>query len=409
MRDVLEEAGVGENVNSRVATGILLTFLAAMVALFLFVPGSRTPLILVAGIILMVMLHELGHYLVAKKSGMKVTEFFVGFGPRLWSFTRGETEYGVKAIPAGGYVRIIGMTNMEEVDPADEPRTFRQATPGKRLATILAGVTVNLILAFVLFFVVIAGQGRVYDGPNTTIERIVAGSAAHEAGLQTGDRIVAVDGRAIDGWDELKSTIEQSGGEEIGLTVVRDGSQITVPATPHAQDGQGFLGVGPGTVVRDVGVLEAVPESLETMGNVTTGFVDILGDRLSPSGVSDSAQQSFSSSVPATNSQENLNRPMSLIGIVDTGSDLVGGNLWLIALLLGQISFILAIFNLLPILPFDGGHAAVVVYEWIASKVKQRRVYVDYRKLIPVSVVLLIPILFLGLSSMVLDIRQLGQ
>jgi membrane-associated protease RseP (regulator of RpoE activity) len=100
---------------------------------------------------------------------------------------------------------------------------------------------------------------------------------------------------------------------------------------------------------------------------------------------------------------------MSLIGVIDAGSDLVGSNLWLIALLLGQISFILAVFNLLPILPFDGGHAVVVVYEWIASKVKHRRIYADYRKFIPVSVVLIIPILFLGLSSMVLDIRQLGQ
>jgi membrane-associated protease RseP (regulator of RpoE activity) len=409
MRDVLEDAGVGADVNSRTATGILLTFIAAMVALAIFVPGSRTPLLLVVGIIVMVMLHEAGHYLVAKRSGMKVTEFFVGFGPRLWSFRRGETEYGVKAIPAGGYVRIIGMTNMEEVDPADEPRTFRQATPGKRLATILAGVTVNLILAFVLFFVVIAGQGRVSDGPNTTVERIVAGSAAHEAGLQTGDRVVAIDGRRIDGWDQLKSAIERNGGNEIELTVVRDGAEVTLPATPQTQEGQGFLGVGPGTQIRDVGVVEAVPESFRTMGTVLTGFTDILGDRLSPSGVSTSAQQSFSSSVPAANSQENLNRPMSLIGIVDTGSDLVGDNLWLIALLLAQISFILAVFNLLPILPFDGGHAVVVIYEWIASKVKHHRVFVDYRKLIPVSVVLLIPILFLGLSSMVLDIRQLGQ
>jgi membrane-associated protease RseP (regulator of RpoE activity) len=333
----------------------------------------------------------------------------VGFGPRLWSFTRGETEYGVKAIPAGGYVRIIGMTNMEEVDPADEPRTFRQATPGKRLATILAGVTVNLIIAFILFFVVIAGQGRVYDGPNTTVEGVVADSAAREADLHTGDKIVAVDGTAVDTWDELKAEIEHNGGNQIDLTVVRDGRTIDLTATPKLRNGQGFLGVSPGSVVRDVGVFEAIPESFKTMGNVTTGFVNILGDRLSPSGVSTSAQQSFSSSVPAANSQENLNRPMSLIGIVDTGSDLVGGNLWLIALLLGQISFILAIFNLLPILPFDGGHAAVVIYEWIASKVKHRRVFVDYRKLIPVSVVLLIPILFLGLSSMVLDIRQLGQ
>src|SRR5215217_7283499 len=189
MRDVLEDAGVGADVNSRVATGILLLFIAAMAALGMFVPGSRTPLLLVVGIVVMVMLHELGHFVVAKRSGMKVTEFFVGFGPRLWSFTRGETEYGVKAIPAGGYVRIIGMTNMEEVDPADESRTFRNATPGKRLATILAGVTVNLIIAFVLFFVVIAGQGRVFDGPSTTVERVVAGSAAHEAGLQANDKV----------------------------------------------------------------------------------------------------------------------------------------------------------------------------------------------------------------------------
>src|SRR5439155_22516391 len=120
-------------------------------------------------------------------------------GPRLWSFTRGETEYGVKAIPAGGYVRIIGMTNMEEVDAADEPRTFRQGTPGKRLAVILAGVTVNLVIAFVLIFVVIAGQGRVSDGPSTTVERVVLDSAAHDAGLQSGDKIIGVDGVRIAG------------------------------------------------------------------------------------------------------------------------------------------------------------------------------------------------------------------
>jgi membrane-associated protease RseP (regulator of RpoE activity) len=409
MKDPLEDAGVGADVSSRLATGILVTFIAAMVALAIFVPGSRTPLLLIVGIILMVMLHEFGHYWMAKRSGMKVTEFFVGFGPRLWSFTRGETEYGVKAIPAGGYVRIIGMTNLEEVDPADEPRTFRQATPGKRLATILAGVTVNFFIAFVLFFVVIAGQGRVYDGPSTTVQRVVAGSAADDAGLQARDKVVAVAGKSVDNWDDLKSGIERNGGNEISITVLRGGEEVTVRATPKEQDGQGFLGVGPGNLVRDVGVFEAVPESFKTMGNVTTGFVDILGDRLSPSGVSTSAQQSFSSSVPAAKSQENLNRPMSLIGIIDTGSDLVGSNLWLIALLLGQISFILAVFNLLPILPFDGGHAVVVIYEWIASKVKHRRIYADYRKFIPVSVVLVIPILFLGLSSMVLDIRQLGQ
>ena len=143
MRDPLEEAGV--EVNSRSATGILVAFVAGMIALAIFVPGSSTPLLIIVGIILMVMLHEFGHYWTAKRSGMKVTEFFLGFGPRLWSFTRGETEYGVKAIPAGGYVRIIGMTNLEEIDPADEPRTFRQGTPG---SAVIRPASVNLIIAF---------------------------------------------------------------------------------------------------------------------------------------------------------------------------------------------------------------------------------------------------------------------
>src|SRR3954452_10344162 len=196
VKDPLEDATV--EVNGRTATRVLVAFVVGMIALAIFVPGSRTPLILIVGIILMVMLHEFGHYWTAKRSRMKVTEFFLGFGPRLWSFTRGETEYGVKAIPAGGYVRIIGMTNLEEVDPADEPRTFRQATPGKRLTVILAGVTVNLVIAAVLIFVVIAGQGRVFDGPNTTVERVVAGSAADQAGLQARDKVIGVNGARID-------------------------------------------------------------------------------------------------------------------------------------------------------------------------------------------------------------------
>ena len=146
------------------------------------------------------------------------------------------------------------------------------------------------------------------------------------------------------------------------------------------------------------------------MGSIFTGFTNILGDRLSPSGVSTSAQQSFTSNDAAGRFQPRTSTGPGRSSASSTpGATSSASNLWLILLLLGQISFILAVFNLLPILPFDGGHAVVVIYEWIASKVKHRRVYADYRKLIPISVVLIIPILFLGLSSMVLDIRQLGQ
>src|SRR5215475_4903295 len=110
-------------------------------------------------LLLSIVLHEAGHFATAKLFNMKATEFFVGFGPRIWSFRKGETEYGVKAIPAGGYVRIIGMNNLEETDPEDEPRLYRNATTANKLKTILAGVTVNLLIAFLLFFVIIVGDG----------------------------------------------------------------------------------------------------------------------------------------------------------------------------------------------------------------------------------------------------------
>src|SRR5262249_55223802 len=158
----------------------------------------------VFGIVVMVMLHEAGHYITAKRAGMKVTEFFLGFGPRLWSFRRGETEYGVKALPLGGYVRIIGMSNLEDVDPEDERRTYRQARHRDRLKVALAVVTVNLLIAFLLFFVVIVGRG-VADGVTTTVSGIVPSSAAAAAGLKAGDRIVAVDGERITKWTTLKN------------------------------------------------------------------------------------------------------------------------------------------------------------------------------------------------------------
>jgi membrane-associated protease RseP (regulator of RpoE activity) len=408
VKDFLEDTTAAE-VSSGLATRILCVVLAGFVALAIFVPGSRTPLALIVGIVLMVMLHEAGHYLTAKRAGMKVTEFFVGFGPRLWSFHRGETEYGVKAIPAGGYVRIIGMSNLETIDPDDESRTFRAGSTWNRIKVILAGVAVNLLIAFVLFFVVIAGQGRVSDGPSNTVYSVVAGSAAAEARFRPGDKIVAADGRPITGWNDLKASIERSGGTKVVFTVQRHGGTTQLTATPHVKGGHGFLGVSPQNAMRDVGIFEAVPETFKTFGNVASSFASGLSQRLSPSGVSNSASQSFTSAAPKVGSTADLNRPRSLIGIVDQGSSLVGGNVWAILWLLGAISLILALFNLIPLWPFDGGYFAIIVYEWAASKIRHRKVQVDIRKVASVSAVLLLPLLFIAVSAMFLDIRQLGQ
>ncbi|HSP03638.1 MAG TPA: site-2 protease family protein, partial [Acidimicrobiales bacterium] len=137
---------------------VRLAILAGLVA-WLGIAGGWAPLVVVFGVVVMIFLHELGHYLAAKWGGMKVTEFFIGFGPRIWSFQRGETEYGLKVIPAGAYVKVIGMNNLDEVDPADEGKTYRQASYPRRMAVAVAGSTMHFLQAILLLFVLYSFVG----------------------------------------------------------------------------------------------------------------------------------------------------------------------------------------------------------------------------------------------------------
>jgi membrane-associated protease RseP (regulator of RpoE activity) len=141
------------------------------------------------------------------------------------------------------------------------------------------------------------------------------------------------------------------------------------------------------------------------MGTITTGTVDTFSRLFSPSGV-ERYSQNFAGSGPKSGSTQDLERPRSLIGIIDLGSDFIAGDVWAFLALVGGISLALGLFNLIPLLPFDGGHAAVVGYEWIASRIKGREVRVDFRKLMPVTAVVLALFLMLGLSAMFLDIRD---
>ena len=189
------------------------------------------------------------------------------------------------------------------------------------------------------------------------------------------------------------------------MTVVRDSQTLTLTATPTRQAGKGFLGVSPGEEYRPVGVLGAVPESFRSMADLTTGTAAAVAHLVSPSGVAQYSQN-FTSKAPSPTSAAAQDRPVSIIGIVTQGSQLVNGNVWALLWLLASISLLLALFNLLPVLPFDGGHAVVVVYEWIASKVRHREVRVDFRKLMPVTAVVLVLLVTLSLSAAFLDVRQ---
>jgi membrane-associated protease RseP (regulator of RpoE activity) len=420
VKDPLEDASV--DVDRRGAAFILIAIVLGLAGLAILRPGSRDALAIVVGIVAMVMLHEAGHYITAKRAGMKVTEFFVGFGPRLWSFRRGETEYGVKAILVGGYVRIVGMTNLEQpirdeetgewvhgYSPDDEPRTFRRGSFKNRLIVVLAGVTVNALLAFVLFYAVIVGHGiNDLSTRISSVEKKLAGgapTAANKAGFKKGDRIVAVDGHRIADWEALKSAIESRAHKATTFTVVRHSERLELHATPTGSDGAGFLGVSPSIETRAVGAFDAIGESFKTMGDITVGTANGIGHIFSPSGLAQYSKN-FTSNAPKSGSAADRARPRSLVGIVDEASGIVHGDLWALLWVLGGISLILALFNTLPLLPFDGGHAAVVLYEWIASKLTRRSVRVDYRRLMPMTVFVLAVFLTLGLSAMFLDFRQ---
>ncbi len=230
-----------------------------------------------------VMLHEAAHFVAAKLSGMKATEFFFGFGPRLWSIRKGETEYGIKALPFGGYVKILGMSNLErDIDPADEPRTYRQASYPKRMAVALAGVATHFVLAFLLLVVLLTAIGVPnYDSPSTevgSLSRLETGAApALDAGFRVGDRIVAINGNPISSWDELLPYIRTGAGQP--LTVVgaelRPGDRAPDFALDHF-DGAAMRPVSLGDLAGSVVVLNVVNSVDTPVCDVQTRRVDGL-------------------------------------------------------------------------------------------------------------------------------------
>jgi membrane-associated protease RseP (regulator of RpoE activity) len=303
------------------------------------------------------------------------------------------------------------MSNLEDVDPEEEPRTFRHGTFGNRLTVILAGVSVNLILAYVLIYAALLGRG-LPDTLEAKVDRVLPDSPAAAAGVRDGDRIVGIDGQRLDVDRDIGQALSDRVGQPTTLVVRRDGTTTTLTAVPKERsstDRSGIIGVSVSQSVasyESFNPIEGVTESFTTMGQMTRDTAAGIGRLFSPSGI-ENYSKNFTGDAPKAGSPASNDRPRSIIGIVDIGGELVGGNVWSLLFLLGAINLIVALFNLIPLLPFDGGHAAVVIYEQVASKVRGRVVRVDFRKLVPVTALVLVVFLTLGLSAMFLDLRQI--
>ena len=236
--------------------------------------GGLSGLVVVSSFVGMLVFHELGHFVAARLSGMQVTEFFIGFGPRLWSVRRGETTYGVKAIPAGAYVRITGMSSLDVVDPAVEYRTYRRQSYPRRMAVALAGSATQFAVALALLFVVYVAVGRP-DPTRWVVGEVVSGSAAAAADVHVGDRIVSVAGVAPPGVEEFGRVGRGLPGQAVVVVTEREGDRskrTMVLGERLMVDGTvaGFFGVGPDRPMETLGPVDAAAEA-------SARFVDLVG------------------------------------------------------------------------------------------------------------------------------------
>ena len=362
----------------------------------------------VIALIVSIVLHELGHYLGARWGGMKVTEYFIGFGPKIWSTRRGETEYGLKALPLGAYVKVPGMSNLEEIPPEEEARTYRAQSYGRRVRMVFAGPAMNLLIALVLFIGFFAFHDeRIISDPRwPAIDAPGEGSPAAIAGLQAGDRILRMNGVDVTNFDTFRTTVRDLPGKTVPLDIERSGEPLELQVTladrnpGTGERGIGFLGVSPAVDVTYVkrNMPEAVQRSFTEFGTQVGGTVVGIGRIFSPAGLTKLWQ-----TVTGQRPDDPTQRASSIVGIVREGGRAADSGWIYFVGLLGAVNLALGLFNLLPLLPLDGGHIVIATYERLRSR--KGRVYrVDMAKVMPIFVVPLIILFTVVMGSFWLDI-----
>lgn len=376
--------------------------------------------IFIFAILLIVMVHESGHFLVAKLFGFKAPQFFVGFGPTVWSFKRGETEYGIKAIPAGGFVKIIGMNPYEEIPPEDEPRSYPNKPRWQRALLLVAGSATHWLMAFVALFITAMTIGFPTDRPSNQVLAIERETPAFEAGLEPGDRIVAVDGKETDSWGEVRTFIQAHPEEQATFTVERDGDRVDLDATigralfnandrlvaVEDQGGElrdprsgehsaGFLGVQPDFAYETYGPAGALGQAGKYTWEFTHRAATSIDDIFAPV-VNGELWAALTGE-----GERDEKSPIGLVGAGRIAGESVERGRWLevISLIVG-FTILIGILNLLPLPPLDGGHLAVVAYEAVTGRT------VDIRKLIPVAAVVISFFVLLFFAVLYLDIAR---
>ncbi len=414
-------------------------------------------LVFVVGILGSIALHEVGHLVPAKKFGVRVTQYMVGFGPTMWSRVRGETEYGAKWIPLGGYIRMVGMfpprmnregdlvlaasstgpfqsmiedarrTSAEEIQAGEEHRAFYQLSVPKKLVVMLGGPTMNLLIAAVLYAIALAGVGvpsltmtldEVAPCVPSTLESECTPSdpesPAAAAGLEPGDVVVALDGVRYEDWTDLVEVVRGQAGENVVVTVERDGQQIDLPLTvgstevPDLDDPSrtvtaGYVGVVP-SVEQQRSELSAVPEQMWQFVTLSTKAVLSI-----PSKMVGVWQAAFS------DEERDRTGPVSVVGVgrfsvtVAEDQSTVGWKTANLLMILASLNMALFLFNLIPLLPLDGGHVAGALYEGARRQIARIRGRpdpgpVDVARMLPVAYTVAVALIAMSVLLIYADI-----
>ncbi|HVF53189.1 MAG TPA: site-2 protease family protein [Actinomycetota bacterium] len=403
-------------------------------------------IIFIVAILMVVMIHEAGHFLMAKLFNFKATKFFLGFGPTIWSFKRGETEYGIKALPLGGFVKIVGMNPYEEIDPEDESRSYANKPRWQRALVLLGGPATHWPLAFLILLVLAMSVGFPTGNVSNEIQAVdVIGSEtespALSAGIEPGDRIVGIDGRRTEEWRDIRAFIRSNPGEEVHFIVERDGRERevgvelgqaifnaegalvdyappgeTLRSLEPGEESAGFLGVSPKEVYEKESLIPAAGTAATITWDFTVQSVKGAGAILAMP-----FDGELWSAMTADGEREVGEGPIGIVGAsrIASGSFAAGRFLELMGLIAGFTVFV-GLMNLLPLPPLDGGHLAVLVFEEIKLvpdllKLRSNPLAmaepgfanhpVDIRKLIPLAaavisffVVLFIAVLYLDLA-----------